>query len=192
MRRKNGVLGDLFASVRNAVKGGTSFADACKQVAKNAIFTTHTPVPAGNEAFDTGLIRKYYKNYCEDLGIKLDQLIDLGLSNPGQGNQPFSLTVLALHLSTFCNGVSQLHGHVSNDMWRHIFKDLKPGEDRIKAITNGIHTFTWMGYQMAELYDSISRRPGATISWTNSSGNGVSPTFPTRNCGRFTICRRKV
>jgi glycogen phosphorylase len=139
--------------VRNAVKGGTSFAEACKQVAKNAIFTTHTPVPAGNEAFDTGLIRKYYKNYCDDIDIKMDQLIDLGLSNPGQGDQPFSLTVLALHLSTFCNGVSQLHGHVSNDMWRHIFKDLKPGEDRIKAITNGIHTFTWMGYQMAELYD---------------------------------------
>jgi len=139
--------------VRNAIKGGASFPDACKQVAKNAIFTTHTPVPAGNEAFDTGLIRKYYKNYCEDIGIKMDQLIDLGLSNPGQGNQPFSLTVLALHLSTFCNGVSQLHGHVSNDMWRHIFKDLKPGEERIKAITNGIHTFTWMGYQMAELFD---------------------------------------
>jgi starch phosphorylase len=139
--------------VRNVVKGGASFGDACKQVAKNAIFTTHTPVPAGNEAFDTGLIRKYYKNYCEEIGIKLDQLIDLGLSSPGQGNQPFSLTVLALHLSTFCNGVSQLHGLVSNDMWRHIFKDLKPGENRIQAITNGIHTFTWMGYQMAELYD---------------------------------------
>ena len=139
--------------VRNVIKSGTSFGDACKQVAKNAIFTTHTPVPAGNEAFDTGLIRKYYKNYCKDVGIKMDQLIDLGLSNPGQGNQPFSLTVLALHLSTFCNGVSQLHGDVSNDMWRHIFKDLKPGEKRIQAITNGIHTFTWMGYQMAELYD---------------------------------------
>ena len=98
------------------VKAGANFADACKEVAKNSIFTTHTPVPAGNEAFDVGLVRKYYKNYCKDIGISLDQLIDLGLSNPGQGNQPFSLTVLAIHLSTFCNGVSQLHGKVSNDM----------------------------------------------------------------------------
>jgi starch phosphorylase len=139
--------------IRNCVKAGASFADACKEVAKNSIFTTHTPVPAGNEAFDIGLVRKYYKNYCEDIGVPLDQLIDLGLSNPGQGNQPFSLTVLAIHLSTFCNGVSQLHGKVSNGMWRHLFKNLKPGENRIQAITNGIHTQTWMGYQISDLFD---------------------------------------
>jgi len=139
--------------VRNYVKSGANFADACKEVAKNSVFTTHTPVPAGNEAFDIGLVRKYYKNYCKDIGISLDQLIDLGLSNPGQGNQPFSLTVLAIHLSTFCNGVSQLHGKVSNGMWRHLFKNLKPGENRIQAITNGIHTQTWMGYQISDLFD---------------------------------------
>ena len=139
--------------VRNFVKTGATFVDACKEVAKNSIFTTHTPVPAGNEAFDIELVRKYYKNYCKEIGVSLDQLIDLGLSNPGHGNQPFSLTVLALHLSTFCNGVSQLHGKVSNDMWRHIFKNLKSGENRIQAITNGIHTQTWMGYQIADLFD---------------------------------------
>ena len=139
--------------VRNYVKSGANFADACKEVAKNSVFTTHTPVPAGNEAFDIGLVRKYYKNYCEDIGVPLDQLINLGLSNPGQGNQPFSLTVLAIHLSTFCNGVSQLHGKVSNDMWRHLFRNLKPGENRIQAITNGIHTQTWMGYQISDLFD---------------------------------------
>jgi glycogen phosphorylase len=149
--------------IRNYVKGGSSFADACKEVAKNAIFTTHTPVPAGNEAFDIGLVRKYYKNYCEDIGISQDQLIDLGLSNPGSGNQPFSLTVLALHLSTFCNGVSQLHGKVSNDMWRHIYKSQKPGQDAIQAITNGIHTQTWMGYQISELYDKY-----LTPAWRNN------------------------
>ena len=139
--------------IRNCVKSGANFADACKEVAKNSVFTTHTPVPAGNEAFDIGLVRKYYKNYCEDIGVPLDQLINLGLSNPGQGNQPFSLTVLAIHLSTFCNGVSQLHGKVSNGMWRHLYQNLKPGENRIQAITNGIHTQTWMGYQISDLFD---------------------------------------
>jgi starch phosphorylase len=139
--------------IRTYVKTGMSFADACKEVARNSVFTTHTPVPAGNEAFDIELVRKYYTNYCEDIGVGLDQLIDLGLANPGRGNQPFSLTVLAIHLSTFCNGVSQLHGKVSNDMWRHVYKNLKPGENRIQAITNGIHTQTWMGFQIAELFD---------------------------------------
>ena len=139
--------------VRNFVKGGMRFADACKEVAKNSVFTTHTPVPAGNEAFDLDLIRKYYKHYCDEIGLPLNQLLDLGLAHPGHGGQPFSLTVLAIRLSTYCNGVSQLHGKVSNDMWRDVFKNLKPGETPIKAITNGVHTQTWMGYQIAELFD---------------------------------------
>jgi len=142
-----------FERVRGYVKNGLSFADACKEVAKNSLFTTHTPVPAGNEAFDVDLIKKYFKKYCQEIGIKLDQLLALGLSNPGHTNQPFSLTVLAINLSTFCNGVSQLHGKVSNQMWRHVFKSLKPQDEPIKAITNGIHTQTWLGYEMADLFD---------------------------------------
>jgi starch phosphorylase len=149
--------------IRNYVKGGLSFTDACKEVAKNSIFTTHTPVPAGNEAFDIELVRKYYKNYCQDTGISQDQLIDLGLASPGRGNQPFSLTVLAIHLSTFCNGVSQLHGKVSNEMWRYVYKNLKSGQNPIQAITNGIHTQTWMGYQISELYDKY-----LTPAWRNN------------------------
>jgi starch phosphorylase len=139
--------------VREHVKQGTGFEEACKEVAKNSIFTTHTPVPAGNEAFDLDLMRKYFKNYCEDVGVEMDDLIDLGLSYPGRGHQPFSLTVLALNLSTFCNGVSQLHAKVSNEMWRHVYKDAKPHETPIQGITNGIHTQTWLGFQMSELLD---------------------------------------
>jgi starch phosphorylase len=142
-----------FERIRGYVKNGLSFADACKEVAKNSLFTTHTPVPAGNEAFDVDLIKKYFKKYCEDVGITLDQLVELGLSYPGRGHQPFSLTVMAIHLSSYYNGVSQLHGTVSNEMWRHVFKDLKPQDEPIKAITNGIHTQTWLGYQMADLFD---------------------------------------
>jgi starch phosphorylase len=139
---------------RNLVKEATmSFEQAGKEVARNSIFTTHTPVPAGNEAFDVELVKKYFASYCQDVGISMEQLIELGMSYPGRGHQPFSLTVLALHMSTYCNGVSQLHGKVSNDMWRHIFKDLKPGQQPIHAITNGVHTQTWLGYQMAELFD---------------------------------------
>jgi glycogen phosphorylase len=149
--------------IRNHVKSGASFADACKEVAKTSVFTTHTPVPAGNEAFDSELVRKYYKKYCKEIGVSLDQLIGLGVSDSGQPHQPFSLTVLAIHLSTFCNGVSQLHGKVSNDMWRHLYKNLKPGENRIQAITNGIHTQTWMGFQIADLFDRY-----LTPAWRNN------------------------
>jgi starch phosphorylase len=139
--------------IREYVKQGTSFEEACKEVAKNSIFTTHTPVPAGHEAFDHDLMRKYFKNYCEEVGVEMDELIDLGLSQPGQGNQPFSLTVLAIKLTSYCNGVSQLHAKVSNDMWRHVYKNLKPNANPVQGITNGIHTQTWLGFQMSELLD---------------------------------------
>ena len=139
--------------IRDYIKNGLSFADACREVAKSSVFTTHTPVPAGNEAFDVHLIRKYFQDYCDKTGLTLDQLINLGLSNPGESHQPFSMTILALNLSSYCNGVSQLHGQVSNHMWRHVFKNLKPTEQPVKAITNGVHTQTWLGYQMSDVLD---------------------------------------
>ena len=142
-----------FERIRGYVKNGLSFADACKEVAKNSLFTTHTPVPAGNEAFDVDLIRKYFKKFSAEIGLKLDQLVDLGMSYPSRGHQPFSLTVMAINLSSYCNGVSQLHAKVSNEMWKHVFKGVKPQDEPIKGITNGIHTQTWLGYQMSDLFD---------------------------------------
>ena len=139
--------------IREYVKAGLSFAEACQAVKKNSVFTTHTPVPAGNEAFDTGLIQKYFADYCSQTGIAPDQLLNLGLATPGQSDQQFSMTVLALNLASYYNGVSQLHGQVSNDMWRHVFKNLKPNAQPIKAITNGVHTQTWLGYQMSDVFD---------------------------------------
>jgi starch phosphorylase len=137
-----------FERIRRYVKDGMSFADACKTVARSSLFTTHTPVPAGNEAFDLDLIRKYFKAYVEEVGITLDRLIEMG-----GGQQPFSLTVLAICLSSYCNGVSQLHGQVSNEMWRYLFKNAKPGSEPIKAVTNGVHTQTWLGFQMSDVLD---------------------------------------
>jgi len=139
--------------LRGLLQAGLSFDAACKEIAKNSVFTTHTPVPAGNEVFDVSLVRKYLQPCCEETGADINQLIELGLSHPGSKNEPFSLTVLALRLSSYRNAVSQLHGKVSNQMWRHIFPDAKPNEEPIKAITNGVHTQTWLGWQMSDLYD---------------------------------------
>jgi starch phosphorylase len=142
-----------FERLRTMIKNGLGFADACKEIRNNSIFTTHTPVPAGNEAFDIDLVKKYFKLYCQETGIALDQLLELGLAYPRRGHQPFNMTVLALNLSSYANGVSKLHGTVSNEMWRHVFGDAKPADQPIKAITNGIHTQTWLGFQMSELFD---------------------------------------
>ena len=139
--------------IRDHVQAGLSFAEACQAVKKNSVFTTHTPVPAGNEAFDIGLVRKYFTDYCTQTGITSDQLVDLGLATPGHQDQQFSMTVLAIRLSSYENAVSQLHGKVSNDMWRYLFPDLKANAQPIKAITNGVHTQTWLGYQMSDVFD---------------------------------------
>jgi len=147
--------------LRGFVQNGLSFADACREVAKNSVFTTHTPVPAGHEAFDVELVKKYFGPCCDALGVNLDDLLRLG--QVGTQPQPFSLTVLALKLSSYANGVSQLHGKVSNNMWRHVFPNLKPHDQPIKAITNGVHTQTWLGYQMSELFDKY-----LTPAWRNN------------------------
>jgi starch phosphorylase len=143
----------VFERLRAMMQNGPSFADACKEVRNNSIFTTHTPVPAGNETFDADLVKKYFKQYCEDTGVTLDQLLELGVASRGRGHQPFNMTVLALKLSSYSNAVSQLHGTVSNEMWRHVFRDAKASDQPIKAITNGVHTQTWLGFQMSELFD---------------------------------------
>jgi starch phosphorylase len=143
----------VFERVRQLLERGLSFAEAQAEITKSTVFTTHTPVPAGNEAFDLGLIKKYFTPYCEQLNLPLQQVLNLGLAKPGSQDQPFSLTVLALHFCSYANGVSQLHGRISNEMWQHVLPKAKAGEQPIKAITNGVHTQTWLGWQMSDLFD---------------------------------------
>ena len=142
-----------FERIRALVKDGAKFADAIKEVTKNSVFTTHTPVPAGNEQFDIGLVQKYFEPYCAALGISIDDMLATGLSDPANHNQQYNLTILALKLSSFHNGVSKLHGDVSNEMWRYLYPNVKPPKKAIQSITNGIHTDTWLGFRMADLFD---------------------------------------
>ncbi len=130
---------------RERVLRGDGLSDALAGVRRNAVFTTHTPVPAGNETFDKSLVRKYLEPWIRDVGGEMDDAIALGADN---GN--FNLTVLAIRLSSSVNGVSKLHGEVSSSMWRHLF----PGnpESPVGSITNGVHTETWIGPEMRGLY----------------------------------------
>jgi starch phosphorylase len=129
-----------FASAREAVTAGTCF-------------TTHTPVPAGNDIFPPSLIEHYFSSYLPQLRIDRNEFLGLGRQNPQDQNEQFCMTVLAIRLANTTNGVSKLHGKVSRKMWKSIWKDLPESEVPIISITNGVHTRSWLAMEMAQLYD---------------------------------------
>ncbi|HZN55521.1 MAG TPA: alpha-glucan family phosphorylase [Candidatus Polarisedimenticolaceae bacterium] len=122
------------------------FADAVREAAKTAAFTTHTPVPAGNETFDLGLVRSYAEAWGSGLEGGVQAYVDLGRASPEDG--VFNMTVLAIRASTRVNGVSKLHAQVADAMWEG---------PAIEAITNGVHVPTWMGPEMGAM---LRRRLG--------------------------------
>jgi starch phosphorylase len=130
---------------RERVLHGEGLNDALQWVSRTTVFTTHTPVPAGNESFDFALVRRYLAPWVEEVGCEPDEVLDLGTHN-GQ----FNLTVLAIRLSSQVNGVSRLHARVASAMWRHLFPE--GGEEPVEAVTNGVHTETWVGPEMRALY----------------------------------------
>jgi glycogen phosphorylase len=132
---------------------GLSFAAAREAVAAGTCFTTHTPVPAGNDVFPPQLIDHYFSTYLPQLKISRNDFLSLGRQNSRDDNEPFCMTVLAIRLANVTNGVSKLHGRVSRKMWRGIWPDLPEAEVPIISITNGVHTRTWLAAEMAQLYD---------------------------------------
>ncbi len=143
----------LFERLRELLKEGRTWDEALETIRKNTAFTTHTPVAAGNEAFDMELVEKYVASSAKSMGVEAGRLLDLGKSYPGGGAQPFNLTALAVRLSSYSNGVSKLHGEVSSDMWRHLFPGARHEDKPIKAITNGVHVATWLGHDIRELVE---------------------------------------
>lgn len=131
---------------------GLTLAEAMEAVRQSTVFTTHTPVPAGNEAFSLPLMDKYFRSYCNSIHMNLHHLFELGLQTGPRGEKFFSMTVMALRLACRSNGVSALHGQVSQQMWTHIWPKVPHRENPIFSITNGIHTKTWLAPAMHELY----------------------------------------
>lgn len=137
----------ILELARERVADGQMFDEAIKEVALSTVFTTHTPVAAGNDAFSFDLMSKYFSNYAPQLGITEDQL--LNLAKEGQPWGPaFSMTALALHGSSYANGVSKLHGRVSRNMWHWLFPNVGVDEVPISSITNGVHTGTWLAPEL--------------------------------------------
>ncbi len=132
---------------------GLSFEAAMEITASSSVFTTHTPVPAGNDRFPADLLRPYFEHYARSLGLAFKVFLALGREDPRDDNEPFCMTVLALKLSRFTNGVSQLHGHVSRKMWKRVWPNHPLDDVPIGAITNGVHMPTWVSKDMAALFD---------------------------------------
>jgi starch phosphorylase len=128
-----------------------SFAEAREQVFASNVFTTHTPVPAGNEVFGTEIVRKYLHPVTEDLGVPWQEFLSLGQVPAGK-SPDFGMTVFALRMAAFTNGVAKLHAETSRRMWRDLWPNLPEAEVPIRSITNGIHTRSWLSHEVGELF----------------------------------------
>src|SRR5438309_572370 len=139
------------------------FYSALQLVAAANIFTTHTPVPAGNDSFPRDMMRKYFGDFAKELSIPFDEFFSFGQMRVDRSD-PFSMTILALRLSRHANGVSKLHGDVSRSLWKDVWAGVPVHEVPITSITNGIHTKTWMAPEFAALYQKYFRDWGEHIT----------------------------
>ena len=132
---------------------GLSFDQARELVKAQNCFTTHTPVPAGNDYFTPELVIRHFQGYVSGLGISLPVLLGFGRINPHDQEELFCMTVLALRLSSYSNGVSKLHGQVSREMWNRVWPHFPVEDAPIDHITNGVHIPSWISQDMGELYE---------------------------------------
>ncbi len=150
---------------------GLSLNEAIHMVWATSVFTTHTPVPAGNETFDPRLMERYLRGYVESMGMTWHDFINLGRVF-GQEAEPFCMTPAALKLAAFNNGVSVLHGKVSRKMWHNIWPGLPTEEVPITSITNGVHLRSWLSHDLVDLFDTyfgpkFTRQPSLFEDWEN-------------------------
>ncbi len=134
------------------IKSGKSIIDAIASVRHSTVFTTHTPVPAGNDRFDPELALKYIGHYAKACKMSESDLLALGREDPTDAKEPFCMTVLALKLADHCNGVAALHGEVSRSMWMKTYGVTDPNDVPIGSITNGIHSETWLAPEARPFY----------------------------------------
>lgn len=131
---------------------GMTFNQAIELVRASSLYTVHTPVPAGHDYFDESLFGKYMSGYPMRMGITWDDLMDLGRNNPGDKNERFCMSTFACNTSQEVNGVSWLHGKVSQEMFSSIWKGYFPEESHVGYVTNGVHFPTWSATEWKELY----------------------------------------
>lgn len=141
--------------IAKTMRKGLSFVEAQEFVRRTSVFTTHTPVPAGNETFDMGLIYPHLKAIEDEGGVPADVTIAMGRAPGDKTSHELSMTILGLNCSAFSNGVAKLHGVVERNMWKHLWPDFPVEEVPISHVTNGVHVPTWISSDNFILYSSV-------------------------------------
>jgi starch phosphorylase len=142
----------VLQRIRDLIERGTSFDAALEDVRRTTVFTTHTPVPAGHDAFPFNLVEMHLANCWGSLGQYRDRFMSLGAYDNGNGVQ-FNMTALALRTSEAVNAVSQMHGVVTREMWGPIWPSTPEDQRPVRAITNGVHMPTWLSHELSNLFD---------------------------------------
>ncbi|HZP34642.1 MAG TPA: alpha-glucan family phosphorylase [Candidatus Acidoferrales bacterium] len=144
----------ILEAIRHRMQDeGLDFNAAAIRVAREVVFTTHTPVPAGHDRFSADLIEEHLGPLRQSLGLSHEDLMKLGRENPEDTSEEFCMTVLGLRFARRCNAVSSLHGEVSRTMWKGLYPGKQEDEVPIGHITNGVHVPSWLAPQMSRLYD---------------------------------------
>jgi starch phosphorylase len=143
----------VLQRIRDLIEHGESFESALAEVRRTTVFTTHTPVPAGHDAFPFSLVETHLAGAWGTLGSYRDQFLALGEYDNGSGSL-FNMTALALRTAGATNAVSQLHGQVTRDMWGPIWPGVADENRPVRAITNGVHVPTWLSSEIAALFDT--------------------------------------
>lgn len=146
----------VIERTRELIKSGYTFEEARQRIRASSIFTTHTPVPAGNDEFPEWLIEKYFSQTWGELGLSRDQFLSLA-RNPQPWGNTFSMPVLALNMADFRNGVSELHGKTARRMWQYLWSKRSVDDVPITYVTNGVHTGSWLARRLRLLFDRYLR-----------------------------------
>lgn len=141
----------LLELIRDKVREGMSYEDAKAYVTEHSVFTTHTPVPAGHDAFSFDVVGRYFNGFWNDLGLSREEFMALGEHQETWGTA-FNMTILALKLAGKSNAVSKLHGEVSRNMWQNVWPEKAVNDVPIMGITNGVHLPTWIGSEVSAVY----------------------------------------
>ena len=144
----------ILEVIRNLIKEKQVSFEIAKEIASSqTVFTTHTPVPAGNDIFDLWLVEKYFSNYWNSIKISREEFLRLGMKDCEELEPGFNMGILALRIAGKKNGVSKLHGAVSRELFSEVWSNIAADESPITYVTNGIHTCTWLAPNLKDLYN---------------------------------------
>ncbi|OAT87038.1 alpha-glucan family phosphorylase [Desulfotomaculum copahuensis] len=173
----------LIERLREMVREGVELNTAMEAVRANTLFTTHTPVPAGHDVFSAEMIDRYFSYLYSQLHLDRESFLHLGWDEAGG---QFNMTLLALRLSSYCNGVSRLHGRVTREMFQRFYPGIPLEEVPISSVTNGVHNQTWLAPEMQQLFDrylASGWRENSCImeTWVRVSDIPVQELWETHN-----------